>query len=109
MYFWTDYYDPNIIIDELYENRNYSKSYGQLSITSSDTYIYNCYFNGLTAYDGGAILYSGSNFQNEKCYFYHCHATRHTAGIRVIAGNCILALVCGHKCFAQEHDGFCSL
>ena len=49
----------------------------------------------MTATNGAAILFSltGSYLLVEKCTINNCTATQNTAGIRVTAGNSIIAFV----------------
>ena len=72
---WNDYFQN---IDKPTENNIYSgltfdSEKETLNITSKgNAYVYNCYFNDLTAYDGAAILFSQSNsyLLVEKCSIY---------------------------------------
>ena len=103
---WTDYYEPS---NEIHEIQNEKLSYS-LQPTEGNAYVYNCYFQYLSASAGGAILYSvdDSNLLVEKCSIYNCTAGI-TAGIRVSKGNSVIAFVCGQKCSSNGNDGFCSI
>ena len=109
--FWNDYFDSSIICDERFENHKFSKANNHLNVTSGDAYVFNCCFYGLTAKDGGGILYSVSKsyLLVEHCTLNNCTATRNTAGILVSGGNCIIAYVSSEKGFAGKNDGFCSI
>ena len=106
---WDDYY--KVTYQTKYGNQEFDSDDTPLSPTTGNSYVFNCYFYDLTAYDGGAILYSVSNsyLLVEKCSIYKCNASHYTAGIRVTAGNCILAYVCGQNCTSSTNDGFCSV
>ena len=97
--------------EEKIETQNYTSETGTLKPSQGNTYVFNCYFYQLSASEGGAILYSisGSYLLVEKCSIYQCKATQYTAGIRVTAGNCIIALVCSQYGHSDGNDGFCSI
>ena len=113
--YWNDYYrnieQPENLGETLFSDITFDTQKGSLVISSGNAYVYNCYFEKLTAYDGGAILYSVSDsyFLVEKSYFSQCHSSHYTAGIRVTKGNCILAFVCGQKGNSNQNDAFCSI
>ena len=99
---WSDYYNPNITIDEHYENHK--------SSLQSDGYVSNCCFSGLTAQNGAAILsLSNNRLLVEQCTINNCTVTQNTAGILVSAGNCIIAYVTSQYGYAMNNDGFCSI
>ena len=104
---WNDYYEPSDQIRE-FKNEEFNLNNKSLYLSSGDSYVYNCYFQSLKASQGGAIFFSlwGSNFLVEKCSIYDCTATQNTAGIRVNAGNCVIAFVCGYKGYTSGSDGF---
>ena len=110
---WDNYYQN---IEQPKESNTYSdltfnSNNGTLQPTTGNSYIFNCYFYDMHTTSGGAILYSftGSNLLVEKCTINNCKATTDTAGIRVSAGNCILAFVCSQYGYAGNNDGFCSI
>ena len=61
--------------------------------------------------DGGAIFYEikNSNLLVEKCSFLNCSSGYDTSGVRVAAGNCVIAFTCSCSGFANHNDGFCSI
>ena len=107
---WNDYYQPQKITT-IIKNENFSSANEKLNITSGNSYIYNCYFHDMTAYDAGAIFYETptSYLLVEKCSFLNCSSDHYTAAIRVRGGNCVLAFICGQKCKSDLNDGFCSV
>ena len=112
---WNEYYQniekPTIHGETLFSDLTFDSNDKTLSLTKDNSYVYNCYFSELSAYDGGAILYSvvGKNLLVEKCFIYNCSASHYTAGIRVTKGNCIIAFVCSQNGYADGSDGFCSI
>ena len=110
---WSDYYS-NIAQPtgkNFYSNDLFSSGGPAISPTAGNAYVFNCYFHDMTATNGTAILFSlaGSYLLVEKCTIYNCKVTVYTAGIRVPAGNCIVAFVCGQYGYSDHNDGFCSI
>ena len=105
---WSDYYKDDPTYETKRENEQFNST--TLSLKEGDSYVYNCYFFDLTASEGGAILFSltKSNFLLEQCSIFNCSA-QNTAGIRVTAGNCIIAFVCGQYGYAANSDAFSSI
>ena len=103
---WNNYYRNNDQIEEI-KNKQFTSGENSLNLNSGNCYVYYCYFQYLTASSGAAILCSlESNLLVEKCSIYNCSATYYTAGIRVSAGNCVIAFVCSQKGYAGHSDGF---
>ena len=106
---WEQYYSSESI-NEQRENKEYSSKNQTLLPKEGNTSIYNCYFHDMTAECGGAIYASNANnILVEKCSINNCKATQNTAGIRVTAGNCIIAFTCSQYGRAAVYDGFCSI
>ena len=109
---WEEFYGSIIHEPKInFETKKFTSEDKPLNITSGNTYVSNCYFYCLSAYDGGAILYSFDNsyLLVEKSYINNCTASHYTAGIRVTKGNCIIAFVCSQKGYSGSNDGFCSI
>ena len=107
---WNDYYPTIQKPANTFSNLTYNVN-NTLSPQGGDSYVFNCLFCDMLAENGAAILYNvqGSNLLVEKCSIYNCTAINYTAGIRVNAGNCIIAYVCSQYGYAGLSDGFCSI
>ena len=111
LFSWEEFYGQNIVQFH-FQNKEFQYKSPALELNSQgNTYVYNCYFHDLSATDGGAILYSIANsfFLVEKSFFHRCNASRYTGAIRVTAGNCIIAYVCGQSCISSKNDAFSSI
>ena len=107
---WSVYYDKNFEIEETIKNQDYTAKNESLHISLGDTYIYQCTFYDLEAYDGGAIFFdlADNRLLVEKCIINNCRATHYTAGIRALSGSSVIAFVCSQHGYADDSDGFYS-
>ena len=112
---WYEYYSnvdkPKIEEETLFSGLKYDSNNYTLSPNKGNTYIYNCYFHGLSNDYGGAISYAitNSNILIEQCSFLYCQATRDTAAIRITGGNVIMVTICGQYNEAIQRDAFCAI
>ena len=109
---WNDFYpnDEKPTESNFYSNLTFDSNNKTLSPTAGNSYIFNCFFYDMKA-DSGAAIFSTQtrNLLIEKCTINSCTATKDTAGIRVLNGNCIIASVYSQYGNAGNNDGFCSV
>ena len=110
---WCDFYALDEHLPDtvsVYKNLTYDSEKETLKPSLKDAYIYNCNFQDMRAYDGGAIFSSlkNGNCLVEKCSFFNCTATRYTAAIRILYSNSsIITKACSQNGRAT-HDSFSS-
>ena len=107
---WADYYDK-LIINEDITNEKFTSQNKTLSPKTGNTYVYNCFFQSMSADYGAAILstQSKNNLLVEKSTFLQCKASLESSTIRVTRGNVTLAFICGQYGEAGKNDAFSSI